>query len=885
MLSADSERSRIVISHSSVFDRLSRMIAAPVLLCLLLSGVPTDAEEHLHGGRYEEGLESIDGSTAELAASALFRSRIYMETGRYVIAREVCDEALRKEPRNADLLARSGEIHLARGDYTAALADADQALELAPEHPAARWCKAEALTEIGKIDEANEEWRWFVRFYNRKQPADAETLVYVAKGSLQYARWNRATSIFHFLINELCPDIAKAAPKDWRADAISGALLVEKYNDAQGLPDLKRALTKNPSAAVVHATLAAAAFDDFDLETAAKHVENALEVNPESVEAWGTKADLAWIEGDLVAARNAVEKGLAVNPHHQGLVGRLAAIELLSSDIATAEFAAILAAIESAEPSKLDRSTKVGRIVFELLQRNPKPGQFLNQLGVSLERRRSYAMAEEAYRCAMAVMPQLSEPQVSLGLLSMRAGDLRKAREILDKAFKADPFNIRVSNMRKVIGLLEGYDTLETDHFVIRFDGKRDQVLAELVAEYLEEAYPELTGEFGFEPPQKTTIELYQSGSGQSGHEWFSARMVGLPWIQTIGASTGLMVALSSPIEYQRYHWARVVRHEFVHVITLQQTDFRIPHWYTEALAVRSEGGNRPEEWDELLRERVPEGKLRSLDELNQAFIRPESPSDWQFAYCQSLLYAQTLDKSFGSAVHGSLLGAYARGLSTGVAIQEALGIPAEQFDGQYRVELSRIVAELGPSTDDTPISDEAKAALSSAASAIRRKEFDRAIAELEAVANENEPNPDVLELLGKLKLTTGDAAAAEQIFAAGQRRFPHDLSWLKLRVAALLKGEGTDELRPLLEELADRDPDDSLAATKLAELAREAKDWSAVREWAMQALYAAPREAKLHDLLAEACDALGQAERAGQARRHAKLLRDGTKSVDELKK
>ena len=38
-----------------------------------------------------------------------------------------------------------------------------------------------------------------------------------------------------------------------------------------------------------------------------------------------------------------------------------------------------------------------------------------------------------------------------------------------------------------------------------------------------------------------------------------------------------------------RYNWARVITHEMTHVINLQQTDFNIPHWYTECLAVESE--------------------------------------------------------------------------------------------------------------------------------------------------------------------------------------------------------------------------------------------------------------------------------------------------------
>lgn len=859
------------------------MIAAPLLFCLLVADLPDGVRSHLDHGRYEEALEAIAGAEGDAASLALLRSRALIETGRYDAAREAVDNALKSEPRNADLIARRGELHLLRGDYASALADAESALVINPDHPAAHWCKAEALTETGEISEATDECRWFVRYYNRTQPTDAETLVYVAKGSLRYARWKRATSIFHFVINELCPDIAKSDPDDWRADAISGSLLVEKYNEAQGMPDLKRALAKNPNAAAVHATLAAAAFEDFDLDEASKHVATALKINPSLVQALGTKADLAIAEDDVESARKALDQALAINPHEQEILARLAVIEFVAANSDRDALDEVLNGIKSNDLSKLDRPTAFGRIVADLLERNPKPGRFLNRLGATFERRRLYSAAQQAYSTAIAVMPELAEPQVSLGLLSMRAGDLGEASEILDTAFKADPFNVRVGNMRKVIGLLQDYETIETAHFTIRFDGEKDRVLAELIAEYLESAYPDLTSEFGFEPPEKTTVELFQSGSGHSGHEWFSARMVGLPWIQTIGASTGLMVALSSPTPLQDYNWARVVRHEFVHVITLQQTEFRIPHWYTEALAVRSEGSPRPEEWDELLRERVPKGQLRSLDDLNAAFIRPNTPSDWQFAYCQSLLYAQFLDEKFGAAIHRKFLDGYARGLPTEQIVEESTKLSADVFDEQYQGYLGRIAEELGPGPDrDDPPSEEMAAALQSARAAVRREKFDDAITSLEAVLDHDRPDPDALELLGKLKLTTGDAVKAAELFSLGRKEFPHELRWLRFHVAALLKTGETANLKPLLEMLAANDPDDGLAAKKLAELTTESQDWAKTKQWAMRALQAMPRDPSIHDLLSRACDELNEPQRAETARRHAKLLREQPDAVDE---
>lgn len=860
----------------------------PLLLCFVTADPLVEARSHLDHGRYEEAVDAYGaatGSDSERAGIALGVSRVRIETGRYDEAAAVVEDALKQSPEHSDLLALRGELRLLRGDFTGATADAEAALKADPDHPAARLVRADALTETGRIAEAADEYRWFVRFYNRTQPTVADTLVTVSKGALRYARWKRVTSVFHFVISDLCPDIAKADPDDWRAAAISGSLLLEKYNEAQGVPDLERALAKNPNAAEVHAALASAAVEEHEFEKASERIDAALKVNPAFLPALGLKADVALAKADPGQARSALDAALAINPHDQEILARVAALGVLSGEVDRTAFTAAVAAVEAGDATQVESDTEFGRITSDLLRRNPKPGAFLNRLAATLEGRRRYREAELTYEAAVKVMPELPEPQVALGLLAMRSGDLARAKAILDAAFKADPFHIRVSNMRKVVGLLESYETVETPHFVIRFDPAKDRVLGELTAEYLEAEYPKLTGEFGFEPPGKTVVELFQTGSGQSGHEWFAARMVGLPWLQTIGASTGLMIALASPTATQEYNWARVVRHEFTHVITLQQTDFRVPTWYTEALAVRSEGYPRPDEWDDLLRERVPKGELRTLDELDEAFVSPDTPDDWQFAYCQSLLYAEELDERFGGDTHRKLLDAYARGLPTAEAVAEATGVPAEKLEAGYRERLRRVAESLGPATEDGELTTETRELLEDAVRASRRKKAREAIAMLEAALDRDDPQPQVLELLGKLRLLNGEADAAAGLFALGREKFPRERKWVKLHTAALLKAGDSPELKPLLEQIATTDADDASAPKKLAELAAADGDAAATKHWAMRALYVTPDDASLHRLLADACEKLGETDRAATARRHVALLEGEAAGVDETNK
>ena len=93
------------------------------------------------------------------------------------------------------------------------------------------------------------------------------------------------------------------------------------------------------------------------------------------------------------------------------------------------------------------------------------------------------------------------------------------------------------------------------------------------------------------------------------------------------------------------FNWNRVIRHELVHVFNLEQTKGKVPHWFTEGLAVRYEGPNIPPSWHALLADKVNNNELLNLDNILLGFIRPRSPLQWQQAYLQSLLYVEYLDE------------------------------------------------------------------------------------------------------------------------------------------------------------------------------------------------------------------------------------------------
>lgn len=933
MTSQDRISSHQAALLSSVF--LFFLLFAPRLSVCDDTSDLSNATEHLQRGRYEEAAEAFEellseGKSDETRSAAIIGlSRALENQGEY---QEAITRLTEISKPSAAILAEAARLEFTIGRLEEAAASCEAALKADADQPLAHLVLARLSTEAGDLKKANEAFRWFVRYYNRKQPADAETLLLVAEGAGEYARWNSSSSIFNFIINTLCVDALKDDPLSWQTHRASGLLLLEKYNRAQAIPDLKKALEINPRAVSVIVALGEAALQKHDIDEALTYSEQALQVQENYVPTLHLMADIALNKQAPDAALLALEEALKTNRLDSKTLGRIAAVYYLldvqPGGEADKRLVALLENLDAIEEAAIKQPSRLEQVVIDVAKRNAKPGVFLNAFANTLESRRKYTMAEKLYQHAIRVMPQLSQPKTSLGMLYMQTGRSDQAKQLLDDAFKADPYHVRVSNMRKVLGVLSNYKTITTDHFVIRVDSEADQILGQYMAEYLEEIYPELVELYGYEPPQRSVFEIYHNAKGLTAHQWFSARMVGLPWIQTIGASTGMMVALASPTASPKpYNWARVVKHEFVHVLTLQQTHFNIPHWFTEALAVTSEGIKRPVEWNRMLLDRVPKGELWSLDELTGIFVRPETPADWQFAYCQSRLYAQYMIETFGEETISEMLDLYRKNVRTNDAIPRVFEMTAEEFDEGYRNFLKRIVEdELGGSAVEAPksIADlekefnaapndpSAMAAFADALFKAKRRrqaralaeqaleknpqeplaavvmaelemlarDFDAAIAFLETAFEEEQPNARVLGLLAKLRLLKSEPAEAAKLYELGRKKFnidqaylPQSGEWLKGLAAAYIQLGEDEKLKNVLEAISALDGDNPTVRQKLAQLADDEGDVAEASRWASEALQIDVTDPGTHRIMAKFHDHEGRSKLAEKERRIAEQL------------
>ncbi|MFO0959235.1 MAG: tetratricopeptide repeat protein [Isosphaeraceae bacterium] len=830
-------------------------------------------------GQAKEAFEAIKTDDPALAARrAIGLADSLAAVGEYSPAREALARALEAAPDSAPLAAALGELEFRAGRWDEASELARKAMATEPENLGARWLAARLLEARGKHDEALVAYQSIVDLYNanrKKLAADADALCLVGQAAERYyrarARGPELGEQLNDVLNELYEKAIKLDPKCWQAAWLEGRLFLSGYREGSARKELNRALAINPSAVEAIVNIGQAELQGYKLAVATRKAEEALEVNPRYAPAHILMADAAISDERFDDALKAAKLAVTEMPKDEEALARLAAAYRLLVDPVGA------AAVEAA-----------------VLQNNPKPAAFYAALGERLADRRKYHSAERAFLQSIAADPEHADSRIGLGMLYMQIGREPEARELFQAAFDADPYNVRAENMMKVLKRMEPYESLDSDHYRL-LTSAPDKLLGRYMSKYLESIYGDMTRRFGYAPPGKTQIEILED------QETFSGRTVGVRFIPTVGACTGKVVALASPrAGRQPYNWSRVLTHELAHVITLQQTDFNIPHWYTEALAVESENAPRPQPWNKMLMERIPARKLLNLDNINLGFIRPREPEERQLAYCQAQLYAQYMLKRFGEDALIKMLDAYRQGLTTEKAIGRCFNVEKADFEAGYLAFLDDVLKTIRTRADDekkVPFSqldqmlkakpDDAdlnarmayehfsrrdlKQARPFADKALKLKpnhplagyvkarllqaigDDDGALEVLKPALDPARPNERVIDLLAELLMKADDLQESERLYELARKDDPFQSKWIAGLARVHMRQERPDKLLEDLAMLAANDADDLAVRKALAERHLARDEFEQAEKWATECLYIQVYDAAYHDILADA--------------------------------
>lgn len=634
---------------------LSSISLTLILFCAVAAQELTleRGQELLTHGAYKEAIAHFSAMLEKPAdgneAQALLL-RALLETGEYAAVEKRVKEFLVKQPNQARLRIALGDVLFETGRYVEAAAEFDRASKTAKEAALYRALlnRGRALLAQGKEDEAKSVLVELLKKYNADEEVDAEALTIFAQALAYLEKFQDANDTFI--------DARDEDEQFIEAFIEQGELLSEKYNYGEAQSLFEDALKINANSAAALTGLAESKRLAFSPD-AGGALELALAVNPNFVRALILKAWLQLEDEKADASMKTIDRALAVNPN-------------------SVEARALRGAIFYATDRKAELDAETKRV----LAINAKAGVFFETLAHFAVNKRRYADSVTFGRRAVELSPTLWRARTELGIQLLRVGKTAEGRTELEKTFEGDPFNVWAKNTLDLLDSIKDYVETVRGPFLIKTSPDETGVVAPYAADLIEEAHKKLTAKYKFTPTAPISVEIFEN------HEDFAVKALGLPGIGALGVCFGQTIAMDSPSarEEGQFNWGGTLWHEYMHVISLQMTDYKIPRWFSEGLSVFEERRARPgwgDDWRVETVKAFTDGRFVKIVDLDAAFTRPKSPDGVSLAYFQASQVCEFVEEKYGFETILKMLALYKEGAKDTDVLLKALQLTPEKFD------------------------------------------------------------------------------------------------------------------------------------------------------------------------------------------------------------
>lgn len=850
-------------------------------------------------GEYAQAIAMFD----ELAAApggalkaACGRAEIDLACGDYLSGLDRLKAVRADGERDAAWNAVTASLLTEVGAYESAIERNQAALKLDPGNFRARRQLGRLYELLGRYEEAIQTYRPFNDVMTGDAlPDDAEALTDLGDGFLRFSALTRHADLVNRTRHVLTEVLQEASDfvdaGYWPARLAAAELLLEKHNLPEAKEEFEAVLKVNPKAASAHVGLGRLALEEWAFEEAEARVQAARKVNPRCVAADVLLADLRLTERRNQEAEEAARRALETNPQSPDALARLAAAQTRLGSAAAG--------------SAVEQARKIA----------PKAAALDYVLGVWQAADRQYAAARKHFERAIDLAPHWPEPHTALGQVFMDIGEEVEARKALDAAFTLDSFNVQTHNVLELLDTIDRFARQESAHFIIKY-APTEEVAVPYLVESLEAVYPDVCKAFGMAPGEKTIIQVFPD------HRGFSVRVTGRPFIATVGACSGRVIAMAAPrgmAPFGHYNWAHMLRHEFTHTVTLAATENRIPHWMTEGMAVMQEPHPRSWRVKQLLWLALRQGRLFSVTAIDWGFMRPRRPDDRMLAYMQSEWMLEYAVERHGEKVLVGLLKEFRAGRKMDDAFHSVLGQSPEAFEAEFRTWAEMQVANWGLPTSrlrerdtihgeleedrDNPAlwgefaeaellegrMDEAEEAArrglernkmerrcldvlstilvwrahQQQAPAVHRRLIEAAAPFLRRLNAVDRHNASALKFLGYLEQARENWDEAIGWLERHQASFPDDPDSYRRLSGIFFRLGRREAALAQLEKLAGMVEDEPSVAQQVAAIHAERKDHAAAARWYRVALEIDPYDGKTHAGLAEALLTSGDARGA----------------------
>lgn len=789
---------------------------------LLLSGSYAAAAEMF---QMTDGLDRIDG--------LIGASRTYFMTGNYQQAESVVADAIENDDYASYplLSTQLAEVKRAVGESAEALDIFAAVLDGLPEPPVRTLVQYGSLLQFkGQRSEAYRILDRAVQRYNSGLVFTSEDVAMVALASWLMGNFYDANSLFD--------EATRANPNNLEAHTLWADLFLEKYNAADAERGYQEALDINSRYVPALVGIARVVGDE-------RRLQRALAINPNSIPALETYAQLLMMNGREDEAMAYFTQVLALNPESLKTISILAAQAALN-----------------------ERMDEYENYYQQVQAFSPGNAQFLGDIADAFGNNYRFTEAVEYARAALEADAEYWQGYTLLGNNLIRLGEEEEGKANLEIGFENDPFNVMTSNMLKVFDTLETYATLESEHFKVHMSERDADILWPYLEPLLEEAWDTLTEKYAFEPEGPILIEVFENS------EDFAVRSVGLPDIgPLVGICFGKVVTLISP-DTLTANWQEIVWHEFMHVITLQMTENRMPRWLSEGISVWEEREGRPywgrDQGLDLVRA-ADQGKLLPVADLNSGFSGARNNADLSFAYFQSYLVVDYIARQYGFDKLVELVQQYAFIKEDRERFGEVFAMDIGEFDAGFRDWIDQRVEEINVyvHTEDVPDEGEGHGhGIRENSSAILAELYNNASLK-QHMRSRIEENPRDFQAYLQLGIVLFKEEAFEEArsyLETAHEMLPSYTGYPSpaLVLSQIYEREGNREMQlQWLEQLLENLQHDYGSAMILAEAALEAGDMERVDYYIDRALQVDPYRQDVHLLKARYADTVNDTQLA----------------------
>ena len=448
--------------------------------------------------------------------------------------------------------------------------------------------------------------------------------------------------------------LLKAHPRNAEYRVRMGRLFLERFNSSEAAKLFDEALGIEPKCAGAFLGLALVAAENYEAQ-ASHFAQQAIAADPHLLEAQELLARLALEDNDPAKAAAEAHKALDISQNAVQARAILATIDWLNDKKETPW--------------------------------DPHSGPAYETAARIFVLNRRYEEGIELFRKAIEAQPDLWSAHSQLGINLMRLGEETEARRELELAYANEYRDAATVNTLRLMDSYKNFVTYKTNRTILRLHKKEAELLHPYFEAEMLRALNTYDKKYGYHLTRPVQVEVYPD------HEDFAVRTMGMPGLGALGVTFGYVVAMDSPSGRPpgTFHWASTMWHELSHVYTLNMTNFRIPRWFTEGLAVHEETSVSPE-WGDRLDPHVimaiKDKKLLPVAELDRGFVRPSYPEQVVVSYFEAGRICDFINHEWGWPKLLAMIHDFGGGASTPEVIQKELGLKPEEFDQRFLAEL-----------------------------------------------------------------------------------------------------------------------------------------------------------------------------------------------------